>query len=330
MKRMKRILISCVTMIAVVASFVGCGSSGSSSSVNVSGTKILFTIPDEDDAFRASLANALRESADAMGVTLDVEYCGNDTEVQKKQMEDAAAAGYDAIICRLIDTSTALQMEVAAGDLPVVFLNNEPDADYLKSDQFVYVGSYEQDAGKYQAEYVWEKLGKPSSLDVIILEGEKGHSGAIGRTNAVKYFFRDNGVDANIVFMDFANWSDTEAYEKLDIFKTTGQNFDCIICNNDTMALGAVKWLQDNGYSTDEIPVAGVDATSDGCQSIVDGGMYVTVLQDAANQGARAIEAAGVLGKGQSISTIEGAAEDLCYIWVPFVPVDSSNVNDYL
>ncbi|MCR5581368.1 MAG: substrate-binding domain-containing protein [Pseudobutyrivibrio sp.] len=323
----------CMVMISMmaIASLVACGSKSSGGSASAKGVNIYFSIPDLDDTFRATLADAIQSAADSSGANLTMEFCGTNTDDQLKMIEAAASSGqYDAIICRLIDASTALQMEVAAGDLPVIFVNNEPDSDYLKADQYVYVGSYEQDAGSFQAEYVWNKLGKPSSLNVIIMEGEQGHSGAIGRTNAVKYFFRDNGVDAHIVFMDYANWSDTQAYDKLQIFKMTNQSFDCIICNNDTMALGAVKWLQDNGYDTSKYPVAGVDATADGCASVKAGGMYMTVLQDAASQGAAAVSACGALAKGQSVSTVEGATEDLKYIFVPFVPVDASNVDDFM
>ena len=38
---------------------------------------------------------------------------------------------------------------------------------------------------------VWNGLGKPSSLNVIIMEGMKGHAAVPQRTNAVKYFFLD-------------------------------------------------------------------------------------------------------------------------------------------
>ena len=330
-RNMKKLLVIFMTAISIMASLVGCGSSSSSGSVSGSGMKIFCSFPDIDDSFRAALAAGLETAATSTGVTMDIEMCGSEIDAQVKAIEEAANSGeYDAIICRLIDSSTALQMEVAAGDLPIIFLNNEPDEDYLEADKYVYVGSYEQDAGTYQAQYLWEALGSPSSLDIIILEGEQGHSGAIGRTNAVKYFFRDNDVDANIVFMDYANWSDSEAYEKLEVFKMTNQNFDCIFCNNDTMALGAVQWLNDNGYSTSDKLVAGVDATSDGCQSIQNGGMYMTVLQDADNQALQSVNAAIVLGKGNSISELEGATDDLMYIWVEYVPVDSSNVSSYL
>ena len=326
--KIKKLFCVAIVCVMAVASMVGCGNSDSSQgSVSASGTKIYFSIPDYDDTFRAALGEAIEGAAAESGATVTVEFCGNSTDDQLKMIEAAAASGqYNAIICRIVDISTALQMEIAAGDLPIVFVNNEPSSDYLKADQYIYVGSYEQDAGAFQAEYVWNKLGNPSSMNIIILEGEKGHAAAIGRTNAVKYFYRDNGVDTNIVFMDYANWSDTEAYEKLDMFKLTNQSFDAIFCNNDTMALGAVKWLKDNGYDTSKYLVAGVDATADGCASIQSGGMYMTVLQDAQEQGVAAVNACALLSKGQSVSALDGATDDLEYVWVPFVPVDASNV----
>ncbi len=329
--QLRKLLGVALICMMTMASFAGCGATSSSTNtISAKGVNIYFSVPDLDDTFRATLAEGIQSAAESLGASLTMEMCGTNTDDQVHMIEAAAASGqYDAIICRLIDASTALQMEVAAGDLPVIFVNNEPDSEYLTADKYVYVGSYEQDAGTYQAEYIWNKLGKPSSLNIIIMEGEQGHSGAIGRTNAVKYFFRDNNVDANIVFMDYANWSDTEAYEKLEIFAMTNQSFDCIFCNNDTMAIGAVKWLQDNGYDPSKYLVAGVDATADGCASIQNGGMYMTVLQDAALQGTSAVEACAVLANGKSLSTIEGTTADKKYVWVPFVPVDASNVSQF-
>lgn len=332
--KINKLLAITMVIISIMASLVGCGSAGGSSGsgdVSGSGISIYFSIPDIDDTFRAALANAIQEAASNAGASLEMEFCGSSTDDQADLISKAASSGkYNAIICRAVDTSTALQMEIAAGDLPVIFVNSEPGKTYLKGDKYVYVGSYEQDAGKYQAESIWNKLGKPSSLDIIILQGESGHPASVGRSNAVRYFFADNGVKANVVFMDTANWSDTEAYEKLDIFKITNQNFDCIFCNNDTMALGAVKWLKDHHYDLDKYPVAGVDATADGCASIAAGEMYMTVLQDAKNQGAAAIKGCIYMAKGQSISAIDGASSDLKYIWVPFVAVDGTNVKDYM
>ena len=320
-----------IGMIAVLTMGLtaGCGSTGSTASASGSGKKILYTVCNTDDTFRAKLSNALVSSGTEQGVTVDMQLCGSDIQDQVTMVSEAKANGYDAVIVRLTDASTALQMEDAAGDLPLVFVNNQPDDNRLSDSEYVYVGSDEEQAGTYQTEYVLDKLGHPSSLNVIILEGEQGHSGTIGRTNAVKKTLKSEGVSANYVFVDYCNWSDTEAEHKLEMFFRTNQPYDCIIANNDTMALGAANALKAKGIDPGSIPICGVDATSDGCASIAAGEMGYTVLQDADNQAKAAVEAAIIMAGGGSISSIDGASEDGKYIWVPYVPVDSSNVSQY-
>ena len=193
-------------------SATGCKSSGGSS--GGSGIRIMYTTNVLDD-FRRLLLAGIEDAAAAEGVSLDVmEECTN-VDMQLSQIQKAAAEGYDAILCMPVDLNTSLQLEVAAEDIPIIFVNSSPASDYLKPDKYMFVGSYERDAGKYQAEYVWNKLGNPKSLNAIIFEGEQGHSATIGRTAAVKEFFRENGVDANFVFCDYATWSDTIAEEKV-------------------------------------------------------------------------------------------------------------------
>ena len=194
----------------------------------------------------------------------------------------------------------------------------------------MFVGSYEWDAGRYQAEYVWDKLGKPSSLNALIFMGQQGHSGTIGRTGAVKEFFRKNNVNANFVFCDYGSWSDEIAAAKFEIFMKTNQSFDAVFCNNDTMALGIVEAMKKHGFSTEEIPVCGVDATADGCQSIIDGGMQFTAYQSASGQGEMSIQTAIALATVGTAKNVNGITEDGTIVWVPFEKVTIDNVKNYM
>jgi len=324
----KKIIATALVSILTMSLLSGCSSSSATTSSG-SGIKVLYTVCDVDDTFRANLTDGIIAAAKSAGITLDVSYCGSLVDDQATDVANAKSNGYDAIIVRLTDASTALQMEVTSNDLPIVFVNNQPDDEYLKADKYIYVGSEEEEAGELQVEYVMSKLGNPSSLNVIIFEGEKGHSGTIGRTTAVKNTLKDKGVDVNYVFVDFATWSDTIAAEKMNVFFKTGQPYDAIFCNNDTMALGVCQALKDNGIDPSSVPVTGVDATSDGCASIAAGEMSFTVLQDADGQAQKAVEAIIKMANGQSISDVDGATEDKKYIWVPFSPVDASNVSNY-
>jgi inositol transport system substrate-binding protein len=328
MKRMKKflsiVLVGCLAM----GLLVGCGSSSSGGSSG--SAKILYVLTDTDDTFRATLSDGIMAAAESAGVQVDMVETGNDVSKQLELVEGAKASGYNAIIMLLADSDTALQMQVASNDLPIAYVNARPDDSVLKENKYVFVGSDEEQAGEFQAEYVWNKLGKPSSMNIVILEGQEGHSGTIGRTSAVKYFFKDQGVDANYVFVDFCNWTAEGAEEKLDVFFQTGQSFDAVFCNNDTMALGACEALKNHGYDLTKIPVCGVDATADGCASVKAGEMQFTVLQDAAGQAAGAVQACITMANGGDITDVEGGSEDKMFVWIPFQGVDASNVSDFM
>ena len=325
----KRFLISFLTCIAVLVSLTGCaGNSGSSGSASGSGVKIFFTTPKLDE-FKELLMNAIKDSGKKAGASVTVgEPCGS-VDDQVAQVREAASAGYDMIICNPIDSETVLQLEVAAGDIPVIFTNSQPEEDKLEADRYIYVGSNEEDAAFFQAEYVWKKLGKPSKLNLVVLSGQPGHPAAVKRTKGVKDYFKKNNVDVTYVFNDTAYWDTEKAHDAFLTFLKTGQAYDAVICNNDSMALGVVNAMQEMGIDTARIPVVGVDATDGGCQSIRDGGMQFTVYQSAIGQGNAAIEASIAIVKNGTAASVEGVTEDGLYVWVPYVPVDSKNVNSF-
>lgn len=315
--------------LAVGMLFTGCGSSSSSSGGSKGSAKVFYTAPQDDD-FKALLKNALVENATTEGVTLDIGDGCETVNQQVEQIKQAASAGYGAIICLPVDRSTALQLEVSAGDIPMIFVNATPDQEYLEKDKYMVVSSYEMDAGYYQAEYVWNALGKPSSFNAVLLRGPSTHNAAIARSVSVYKYFKQNGVDVNFVWDDSANWSEDEAKEKMAIFKKTNQKFDAVFCNNDSMAIGAADYLKENGYDLSKIPVVGVDATVGGCQSIIDGKMQFTVYQSASGQGQMAIKCAKALSTSGTAAGLEGLSDDGIYIWVPFEKVDASNVKNYM
>lgn len=324
-KILSRIISTCLASVLVLSLLSGCGSSDSSSGK----VKILYSVADNDDTFRTSLAEGLAASASKHGVTLDMKLCGPSVQAQLDDITSAASNGYKAIICRPTDVSTTLQLECATS-LPIVFVNNSPGKDLLKADKYVFAGSNEEDAGTLQVEYVLKKLGKPSSMNIIIMMGEKGHAAATGRSAAVKNSLQDAGVDYNIVFSDYSpSWSAEESINFMKTFYKTGQSVDAVFCNNDSLALGVVEAMKSHNIDPASVPICGVDATSDGCASIAAGEMSFTALQDAAGQGEAAVSAAILMGQGKSISSLDGATKDKCHVFVPFAPVDSSNVKQY-
>lgn len=189
-------LLLCVSMLAVL--LTGC--SGGKGTVATGDARILIATCAKGDAFRDMLIAALESACDEQGIGHDTVYAEQSAEQQVAQVKEAKSQGYTAVICRLIDVDTALQVERAADGLPVIFVNNCPDEGYLKADEYIYVASDENVAGSYQAQYVLDKLSGKSEINVMILQGEKTHSATKGRTEAAKRVLNESGKKINYLF----------------------------------------------------------------------------------------------------------------------------------
>lgn len=325
---MKKILIGLLTALLFTMTISGCGSKSAGSSGS---TKIYLTMYNEakPGSFRGSLVEAAGNRASAVGASLDVEFAENSIEKQVEQVKNAVAAGYDVIICAPVDADTAVELEANAGDVPIVFICNCPDDKRLKSDEYIYVGSDEKVAGRFQAEYALEKYASKPELNVMIIKGPKGQSATTGRTKGAKLALEDSGKTINYVFEDYADWDKGIAKEMFETFLRTGNTVDCVLCNNDTMALGIVEACHERGIKLPDLPIMGVNAGSDACEAILNGEMVLTVFQSGLGQGEAAVDAAIKLAHGESVKDMEGVTDDNKYVWVPFEKVDSGNAAQY-
>ncbi len=324
MRKKLGILLS-IAMLGMIV-FVGCG--GSKGAASNKEVKILLAL-NEMDTFRQTLIEAAQKTAEEEGVQIDVKDAEGSIEAQVNFLKSAEEEGYNVILCSAVSAETAVELKASAGDIPVIFVNSCPDEKQLKEGEYIYVGSDENIAGQFQAEYVLDKLADKDEINVVLLKGPKGHSATLGRTGGVKQTLETSGKKINYVFEDYANWDQNQAKNMFEIFLKTGVEADCVICNNDSMALGVIEACKEADIDLSELPILGVDATADGCAAIQDGDMAFTVYQSALGQGEAAVKAAIKFAKGESVDSLEGVSEDGKYVWVPFEKVDNSNVSDY-
>lgn len=325
---MKKICNIMIAMILCISLLCGCAAAGGADDESASGIKMYLTVSSAD-TFRQALIDTAKETAEKMGAEFVAKDAEGSLENQIAQIQEAADGGYDVILCNPVDVDTTLQLQVTAGDIPMVFYNSCPAEERLEAGKYVFVGSNEEDAGEYQAEYILEKFSGKDTVHVAIFEGEKMHSATLGRTNALKAALNDSGKDIQYVFDDNADWSADLAKERFEILLKTGQTVDVVACNNDDMALGVLQACEEKGLGPDDITIVGVDATADGCQAIADGKMAFTVYQSATGQGEYAVKAAARLAKGQNLEGMEYLSEDEKYVWVPFEKVNAENVKNY-
>lgn len=304
----------------------GCGSgSGASSNEDV---KILLVL-NQMDSFRETLVAAARDTAEAEGVQFEFKDAEGSIENQVNYLKSAKAEGYNVILCSPINAETVVELKASAGDIPIVFINSCPDEKQLKEGKYLYAGSDEFVAGQFQAEYVLSKLANRQEINVVLLKGERAHSATSGRTNGVKQTLESSGKKINYVFEDYADWDQNLAKHLFEIFLRTGSPVDCVLCENDSMAIGVIEACKEANIDLSTLPVLGVDATADGCAAIKTGDMAFTVCQSGVGQGRAAVQAAIRFAQGESVDSLEGVSEDGKYVWVPFEKVDSTNVAQY-
>lgn len=281
-----------------------------------------------DDNFLTVLRNGMIAQSKAMdGVELQVEDAQNDVAKQLDQINNFIASGVDAIIVNPVDTSATEAMSAAAqsAGVPLVYVNREPiNVDALPDNQ-AFVASNEIESGTLAAFEGCKLLrgkGKAAGAKIYVMMGELSNQAAVQRT---KDFHDVIGMDMckfiTIVDEQTANWSRDEAQNLMTNWLSSGESFDAVFSNNDEMAIGAIQAMKASGTSMEEVIVTGVDATQDALASMQAGDLDVTVFQNAAGQGAGALDAALKLAKGEAVDQ---------KVYIPFELVTPANIDSYL
>lgn len=286
------------------------------------------------DEFLSALEAGAMSAADKVGVNLATQDAQNDTGKLIQYIEAAKNAGDDAVLVNLVDAETAQQCIDAAGDMKVVFVNRAPADTSVLGDNAAFVGSDEMTSGGYQGEFLADYFKAQGKTDVkyLMLQGTLGLVHTEQRSLSVIEQMKAGGLNpieaaAPLV----AEYDRATAMDMISPLLTT-TDFDCIIANNDAMALGAVEAMTAQGLDPKSVPIVGIDATVDGLQALKDGTLAFTVFQDPNGQGFGGLMAAVNMIEGKAINEgtdYEVDDENANIVWVPFEPVTPENVADY-
>ena len=346
MKKMKLFATLAVTA-AMVLSLAACGggssaapaatdsgsaSTGEAAAPAAGGEKITLIMSQRDE-FLSSLEAGAKKAAAELGVNLVTQDANQDESKQIQYVQAAAADGQKAVIVNPINPSACQSIIDAAGDMKVVFVNRVPDDTSILNENAVYVGSDEHTSGKFQGDFLAKYFKDKGQTDIkyILLRGIEGQTSTTLRSESVLQALADNGINATETYAKSCLYDRTEALNQMgNILADASKEFDCIICNNDSMALGAIEACTQAGRTID-FPIVGIDATADGRQAIKDGTLAMSVFQDPNGQGGGAVAAALNLINGAALN--EGTNFDVdetgFILWVPFEEVTPDNVADY-
>lgn len=328
---MKKKLVTLVMcMLLVVGLIGGCGSSsddaagegadkttdGLDDGSNSADLKVAMCMSHQTNDFQITVTSAAVEKGKELGIEVVVFDGNNDSATQISQIESAVDQGYDGIIFEPINVDAVQNVVNYANEAGIPVVNVVGAMTDWEDYVAAYVGGDNVTAGEMEMRKVAEMLeGKGN---IAILNGPMGSDPQIQRHEGYDVVLKEY-PDLVVVNEDDAEWATDKALTIVENWLQSGKEIDAIVCQNDGMAVGAAKAVQDAGL--DGIIVTGVDATSDGIDAIKSESMTGTVSQDAGGQGSLSVETMYKLIEGETLEVNDLRTEN---IWI-----DISNVNDY-
>ncbi|WP_088186104.1 galactose ABC transporter substrate-binding protein [Desulfosporosinus sp. FKA] len=335
------IKVGIILMLAVSLFVTGC-SKGSLPIINATKKPVIgVVVATFDDTWRTSVRNELYKMGEKNNAEVDIWDSNNSQVTEDQKIDMLLKRKVDALVINLVDTKSATSIieKAKKANTPVVFFNVEPSANDLSIwDRAYYVGALGEKSGTMQGQilvnYFKSHPTKNGLIRYVMIKGAADHLDAIARTIYSIKAIEDAGFKVEKVAEASAMWERGQAQQKMNaILAAQGDAFDCVIANNDDMALGAIDALKSKGYFVGGkyIPVVGVDAISSAAiNALKEGTLLGTVLNDAVNQGKAIFNLAIVLTKKETPSN------DNCgyqitngkYIWIDYKVITKENIND--
>jgi erythritol transport system substrate-binding protein len=247
---------------------------------------IAIITPSHDNPFFKAEAEGAQSRAEALGYETLVLVHDDDPNKQSELFDTAIARGAKAIILDNAgaDASVAPVRRAKEAGIPSFLIDREISETGVAVSQIV--------SNNYQG----AQLG---AEEFVKLMGEAGnYAELVGKESDTNAGIRSSGYhdvidqypDLKMVAQQSANWSQTEAYEKMETILQANPDIKGVISGNDTMAMGAWSALKAAGRT--DVIVVGFDGSNDVRDSILEGGIKATVLQPAYRQAELAVEQA--------------------------------------
>ena len=297
-----------------------------------------------DDTFMTGVRNAIEAAATDVA-TVEMTDSQNNQATQNDQVDLFLSKDLSALAINPVDRTAAgvIIDKAMAKEVPVVFFNREPlPEDMAKYDKVYYVGAKAEESGTMSGQIIVDYFTANKDADkngdgiiqYVMLKGEPGHQDAELRTEYSIKAIEAAGFKVEKVAEDTGMWDRVKGQEKMAAFIAAhGDKIECVLANNDDMALGAIEALKSAGYFSEGkyMPVVGVDATAPAMAALKDGTLLGTVLNDAENQGKATLLLAALLGAEEEITAESFPYEitDGKYVWVPYQKVTLENAADF-
>jgi len=271
---------------------------------------IAIITPPHDNPFFKAEAEAADAAARALGYETLVLSHDDDASRQDQLVDTALAKGAAAIVLDNAgaDASVAAVRKAKEAGVPSFLIDRELNATGIAVAQIV---SNNYQGATLGAQELVRLLGERGTY--VELVGRESDTNAAIRTKGYGDVLRKYPDLVNVARVS-ANWSQTEAFQKMETILQGNRKIDGVLAGNDTMALGASAALLAAGLP--KVVVVGLDGSPDVIAAIRRGEIRATVLQQAALIARTAVEQADLYLRTGSTGRPEKQSVD-CLLVTP-------------
>ncbi len=247
---------------------------------------IAILTPSHDNPFFKAEAEGAKQRAEELGYETLVLVHDDDPNRQNELFDTAIARGAKAIILDNAgaEATVAPVRRAKEAGIPSFLIDREIKESGIAVSQIV---SNNYQGAQLGAEEFVRQMGEEGKYAELL--GREADTNA-GIRSSGYHDIIDQYPDMEMVAQQSANWSQTEAYGKMETILQANPEIKGVISGNDTMAMGAIAALQAAGRN--DVIVVGFDGSNDVRDSILEGGIKATVLQPAYRQAQIAVEQA--------------------------------------
>ncbi len=264
-----------------------------------------------DDNYLSILKQALEEQGDT-SLSVNILDAEGNAGTQSTDIQQLIADGADTLIVSLVDLASARSVAdlALAADVSVVFLYSQPASDILSQYENVFfVGVNEIEAGMIQGEMVLRDFAENPDYDLnsdgilqyMVLKGEEANPLTATRTDSLIQTLTDGS--AVPIAQPNADWNTDVAARLVAELLEQGQTPEAIVCNSDSMALGAIEALK---AADTLVPVYGIDAIPTAIDAIENDEMAGTIYNNPYRLAEESLNVAASYARGETVSNSAG------------------------
>lgn len=233
-----------------------------------------FSVSTLDNPFFVTMADAAKEEAEKLGISLETLDAEDSSETQQQQIEDFIMKEVDLIVINPVDSDAIGTSVIACNDaeIPVITVTRASNDGQVV--QHLDIDNYE--AGMLDARQVIKDLDGKGKI--AVLEGIPGATSTNDRQAGFEETIKKDAPDMEIVTSLTANYDREEGASVTEDILQGNPDLNAIYAHNDEMALGAVRAVA-SAKKLDSIKIYGIDATDDALAAVDKGEMAATVQQ---------------------------------------------------